>query len=145
MEPYSRLSWVYYLFPLQANYKIQAARLHYEIYALTQRLRHANMRAEHEEQVGEHTHTSFSHMELDVDSFNLTLDAELSPQIGGNFALSGFLGAADYRFVKSRGEGGRDSSKLYSSQLFFLFFRGGGVKDLTQKWAFLWLEWSEGA
>ncbi len=36
---------------LQANYKIQAARLHYDIYALTQRLRHTTMRAEHEEQV----------------------------------------------------------------------------------------------
>lgn len=35
----------------QANYKIQAARLHYDIYALTQRLRHTTMRAEHEEQV----------------------------------------------------------------------------------------------
>jgi hypothetical protein len=36
---------------LQANYKIQAARLHYDIYALTQRLRLMTMRAEHEEQV----------------------------------------------------------------------------------------------
>ena len=35
----------------QANYKIQAARLHYDIYALTQRLRHTTMRAEHESQV----------------------------------------------------------------------------------------------
>ncbi|XP_059090636.1 uncharacterized protein LOC131886355 isoform X2 [Tigriopus californicus] len=34
----------------KANYKIQAARLHYDIYALTQRLRHTTMRAEHEEQ-----------------------------------------------------------------------------------------------
>ena len=97
------------------------------------------MRAEHEEQVGEHTHTSFSHMELDVDSFNFTLDAELSPQIGGNFALSGFLGAADCRFVKSRGEGGRDSSKLYSSQLFFFFSRRRGKRLDTKSGLFFGL------
>ena len=35
----------------QANYKIQAARLHYEIYALTQRLRLTTIRAEHEQAV----------------------------------------------------------------------------------------------
>ena len=38
-------------FPIQANYKINAARLHYDIYALTQRLRHTTMRSEFEEQV----------------------------------------------------------------------------------------------
>ncbi len=37
--------------PQQANFKIQAARLHYEIYALTQRLRMGTLRAEHEQQV----------------------------------------------------------------------------------------------
>jgi hypothetical protein len=35
----------------QANYKIMAARLHYEIYALTQRLRLTTIRAEHEQAV----------------------------------------------------------------------------------------------
>ena len=40
-------------FRLQANYKIMAARLHYEIYALTQRLRLTTIRAEHEQAVSE--------------------------------------------------------------------------------------------
>jgi len=40
-----------FLVDFQANYKIMAARLHYDIYALTQRLRLASIRAEHEQTV----------------------------------------------------------------------------------------------
>ena len=35
----------------KANFKIQAAKLQYEIYSLTQRLRYTNFRAENEEKV----------------------------------------------------------------------------------------------
>ena len=35
----------------QANWKIQAAKLAYEIYSLTQRLRYTSFRAENEEKV----------------------------------------------------------------------------------------------
>ena len=36
----------------QANYKIQGAKLQYDIYALCLRLRDTTFRAEHEEKVG---------------------------------------------------------------------------------------------
>ena len=39
------------IFNFQANYKIAAAKLHYEIYALTQRLRLTTIRVEYEEAV----------------------------------------------------------------------------------------------
>ena len=38
-------------FKFQANYKINAAKLYYEIYSLSQRLRLTTIRVEHEEEV----------------------------------------------------------------------------------------------
>ena len=42
-----RFEW----FLFQANYKITAAKLYYEIYSLSQRLRLTTIRVEHEEEV----------------------------------------------------------------------------------------------
>ena len=41
----------------KANFKIQAAKLAYEIYSLTQRLRYTTFRAENEEKVSSYHHT----------------------------------------------------------------------------------------
>ena len=45
------LVFVNFYIHFQANYKIAAAKLHYEIYALTQRLRLTTIRVEYEEAV----------------------------------------------------------------------------------------------
>ena len=42
---------IYCVFSFQANYKINAAKLYYEIYSLSQRLRLTTIRVEHEEEV----------------------------------------------------------------------------------------------
>ena len=47
----ANLLWIF-----QANFKIQAAKLAYEIYSMTQRLRYTTFRAENEEKVDFNDH-----------------------------------------------------------------------------------------
>ena len=47
----SNLAVLIFLSIFQANFKIQAAKLAYEIYSMTQRLRYTTFRAENEEKV----------------------------------------------------------------------------------------------
>ncbi len=48
-----KISSAHFLLPPQANFKISAAKLYYEIYSLSQRLRLTTIRVEHEESVSE--------------------------------------------------------------------------------------------
>jgi len=65
------LTYYYYFYYCQANYKISAAKIQYDIFAISQRLRHTSLRCEHEEKVSQHLFTLFiySFIHLFIYSF----------------------------------------------------------------------------
>ena len=81
---------------LQANYKIQAAKLYYEVYSLSQRLRLTTIRVEHEESVR-------CYISDRCRSFFICSHLQLSTTLGQVKMFGFYLGLIDDAFLRSGG------------------------------------------